>query len=89
MFFCRSNFLRRVKEKNPMFAFFDGSAFVCYSLLVLHLKEKKPLNIQMANLIFAKNSLPSSPLKTCYKSEFITPFVPSLIPVPPIRLQKR
>lgn len=43
----------------------------------------------MANLTFAKNSLPCSPLKTCYKSEFITPFVPSLIPVPPIRLQKR
>lgn len=43
----------------------------------------------MANLTFAKNSLLSSPLKTCYKSEFITPFVPSLIPVPPIRLRKR
>lgn len=43
----------------------------------------------MADLTLAKRTLPSAFLKTCCKSEFITPLAPYLIPVSLLRLQKR
>lgn len=55
------------RKKNPMFAFCDGSAFSCYRLLKERLKERnleeKKLNIQMANLTFAKIPCPLPSLK--------------------------